>query len=81
MDVQELRRHSLGELFFGCVSFFAYMDVGKGREQDAEAFVKRNELAFRRKKDHQFTKNLCKYNQLENQRTSASGEPLSPAKT
>jgi hypothetical protein len=29
---------------FGCVSFFAYMDVGKGREQDAEAFVKRNEL-------------------------------------
>ena len=38
----------VGRTFFGSVSFFAYIDVGKGREQDAEAFAERNELAIRR---------------------------------
>ncbi len=45
----------MAKSYFGSVSFFANTEVGKGREQDAEAFVKRNELAFRRKVDHQTT--------------------------
>ena len=29
----------------GSVSLFAYWDVGKGREQDAEGFRKKNQLS------------------------------------
>jgi len=36
LDIRVSTHASAGGIFFGSVSF-AYMDVGKGREQDAEA--------------------------------------------